>query len=133
MPLINKKSKLYSIFKLKCPTCHEGDLFKTPTWSFQKPIEMHDRCPKCQQSYMPEPGFYYGAMFISYIISAFFCLGFAGFCVGVLGMGINQSFALLIFVCAIFFIWYFRFARSVWINLMYHYNPDKARQAQKAG
>lgn len=33
-------------------------------------MEMYDRCPKCEQTYEPEPGFYYGAMFVSYAFSA---------------------------------------------------------------
>jgi hypothetical protein len=27
---------------------------------------MPDRCPVCGQSYQPEPGYYYGAMYVSY-------------------------------------------------------------------
>ena len=27
---------------------------------------MHRHCPVCEQTFEPEPGFYYGAMFISY-------------------------------------------------------------------
>lgn len=33
-------------------------------------LEMHDKCPKCQQTYEPEPGFYFGAMFVNYAFSA---------------------------------------------------------------
>ena len=28
-------------------------------------MEMPDECPVCRQTYEPEPGFYYGAMYIS--------------------------------------------------------------------
>ncbi|MEM9919447.1 MAG: DUF983 domain-containing protein [Bacteroidota bacterium] len=132
MGLFKKGSKGYSIFNFKCPTCHEGDLFETGTWSFQRPTDMPKRCPKCGQSYSPEPGFYYGAMFISYIISGWFCLGFAALMIFGFGMSINGSFLLLIFVAAIFFIWYFRFSRAVWININYHYDPEKAKLAKEA-
>lgn len=30
---------------------------------------MHDYCPECNASFQPEPGFYFGAMFISYAIN----------------------------------------------------------------
>lgn len=33
-------------------------------------MKAYDRCPKCDQTYEPEPGFYYGAMFVSYAFSA---------------------------------------------------------------
>lgn len=29
-------------------------------------MEMHDYCQECNASFEPEPGFYFGAMFISY-------------------------------------------------------------------
>lgn len=28
--------------------------------------QMHEQCPKCSQTFEPEPGFYYGAMFVAY-------------------------------------------------------------------
>ncbi|UXX79919.1 DUF983 domain-containing protein [Reichenbachiella carrageenanivorans] len=33
-------------------------------------MEMYEKCPECKQTYEPEPGFYYGAMFVSYAFSA---------------------------------------------------------------
>lgn len=30
---------------------------------------MHKTCPKCGQDFMPEPGFYFGAMYFSYAIN----------------------------------------------------------------
>ena len=29
---------------------------------------MHKNCPKCNQIYEPEPGFYFGAMFVAYAL-----------------------------------------------------------------
>lgn len=125
MALFGKGSKWYSIFNLKCPKCHEGQLFETGTWSFQKPFDMHDRCPHCNENYMPEPGFYYGAMFLSYIFTAFFSLGFVFFFHWVLLWSTGASFAFLIFILAVFFVWIFRISRAVWINMIVHYHPSK--------
>ena len=106
-----------SISSLKCPKCREGDLFLKETWSFQQPFEMHKRCPNCNQNYMPEPGFYFGAMFISYILWGWFsivlCLGLV-FC---FEWSVNGAFALLIFISLIFFVWIFRISRSIWIHI----------------
>lgn len=30
---------------------------------------MHAQCPKCGQNFIPEPGFYFGAMYFSYAIN----------------------------------------------------------------
>ena len=65
--MFGKGSKLYSIFKMKCPSCHEGDFFTTKNaYNLKKVAEMHARCPVCNQSYEPEPNFYYGSMYVSY-------------------------------------------------------------------
>jgi len=131
MGISKKGSKLYSILNFKCPKCHEGDLYETPTFSFKQPFDMPDHCSYCGQSYMPEPGFYYGAMFVSYIFTGWFCILFVMFFHWVLDWSIAASFALLIAVCAIFFVYIFRLARAIWINITVKYDPGLSRLAQK--
>ena len=132
MGLFKKGQKAYSIFNLKCPKCHEEDLFETSTFSFQKPFDMRDRCPHCDENFMPEPGFYYGAMFISYIFMGFFCIGFIAIVHWGFGMSTNASFALLIAICAIFFVYIFRLARSIWININVRFDPSKQKLQKKS-
>ncbi len=83
---------------------------------------MYDRCPKCQQKYELEPGFYYGAMFISYILTGWFCLFFVGGCMWFLDMSVNASFLVLIVVLTIFFVWIFRISRSIWLSFNVKYD-----------
>ncbi len=125
MSIFGKGSKLYSIFGFKCPKCHESNLFYTSTFSFRRSFEMKKSCEVCGQDFEPEPGFYYGAMFVSYIFMGFFCLGFTAFLHWVLGLSVNLSFLLLLVVIAIFFVYIFRLARSIWINVVIKYNPPK--------
>ncbi len=87
---------------------------------------MPKECSHCGQDFEPEPGFYYGAMFISYIFTGFFCLGFVMILHWVIGWSTGASFAALIAVCAIFFVYIFRLARSIWININIKYDPQKA-------
>lgn len=131
MGLFKKGSKAYSIFGFKCPKCHEGDLYETPTFSFRLPFDMPEHCPYCRQSYNPEPGFYYGAMFVSYIFTAWFCILFAMFFHWVLDWSLAASFGLLIAVCALFFVYIFRLARSVWLNITFKYDPHQAELAKE--
>jgi uncharacterized protein (DUF983 family) len=114
-------NKLIAIWTLKCPSCHKGDLFESPTFSFKKPFEMPEKCSNCSQNFMPEPGFYYGAMFISYIFMGWFCIGFAAVLHWVIGWNLTTSFMVLIAFCVLFFVFIFRIARSVWIHLMVKY------------
>ena len=71
MPAENSKvisSDFQALLKQRCPRCHEGDVFKYPVGKISKFAQMHDKCPDCQQWYEPEPGFYFGAMFIAYAL-----------------------------------------------------------------
>lgn len=130
MSLLNKGSKLYSMLYMKCPRCHEGDLFDTGSFSFHKPFDMKTNCPNCGQKYTPEPGFYYGAMFVSYILYGWFSLFVVGTCVWVLGMSVNASFGVLIAISLILFVWVFRISRSIWLSLMVKYQPEKGDQTK---
>ena len=127
----NVSSLAGSIFAMTCPRCRRGELFPTPTFSFQQPFEMHDRCPVCDQNYSPEPGFYYGSMFISYILSGFYCLGFALLLVLVFEWSIGATFALMILTLLIGFVWTYRISRSIWIHINVRYDPRYAVPSRK--
>lgn len=92
---------------------------------------MHHQCATCAQRFEPEPGYYYGAMFLSYGISVFLLLPGALFMVFYLKWSVNAAMALVIFLGAIFFIRILRFSRSLWINLMVRYDPRYKKNSLK--
>ena len=53
----------------KCPRCRQGDIFKFPLPKVRYFWKMNHHCPHCGITFEPEPGFYFGAMFISYAFS----------------------------------------------------------------
>ena len=120
---------LGSILGKKCPRCRESSLFVEPLM-LNKPLDMPERCNVCGQNFMPEPGFYYGAMFISYIMSSFFFLLVAGICIIYFKWSVEGAFGLIIFLGAILYIWVLRMSRSIWINIMIKYDP-KAKETYK--
>lgn len=111
------RSLFSSMMRFKCPSCRKGDLFFKP-WTFSTAYEMPDRCPECDQNYCPEPGFYFGAMFLSYIITAFLFLALALSCVFALKWSVGLTFFLLIIFAVVTHNYFFRFSRSLWIHLM---------------
>ncbi len=125
MGLFRKGSKAYSIFNFKCPKCNEGNLYATRSFAFKKSFEMHENCPVCKQDFEPEPGFYYGAMFISYIFTAFFCIGFLLVFHWVFDFSLMVSFGMLVAFIVIFFVVIFRLARSIWISMNVRFNPPQ--------
>ncbi len=58
-----------AMLALRCPRCHEGRLFTSSTYNLTKFADMPEVCAVCGQATEPEPGFYFGAMFVSYAFS----------------------------------------------------------------
>jgi hypothetical protein len=67
-------------------------------------------------------------MFISYVITSFFSLGVVGFAMLVLDWSVEASFAVLIGILAICYVWFFRMARSVWISMTVKYDSEAIRK-----
>jgi len=58
---------LKSLIKQKCPKCKEGNIFRNKSvFSFGN---MNSSCPKCFLKYHVEPGFFNGAMYVSYMLT----------------------------------------------------------------
>ena len=66
--MLKKGTRLYSIFKMKCPRCHEGDFFQAHPYNLKKAGDIYTHCSSCNVKYSKEPGFYYGAMYVSYAL-----------------------------------------------------------------
>jgi uncharacterized protein (DUF983 family) len=108
---------LKSIGLLRCPSCRKGNLFPNKNW-LDFSFTMNKNCSVCNLKFEREPGFFYGAMFVSYILSAFFSLGVVGFCILVLHINWEISLAIDIILLAIGFVYLFRISRSVWIHII---------------
>ena len=114
---------IVSTFKYKCPRCRIGDLFTKP-FDIAKPLDMPERCIHCDQKTEPEPGFYFGAMFLSYLLTAFPLLGLGLALAFAFNQPMSNIIAALIFIAVLTFIKVLRFSRSLWIHLMVRYQPD---------
>jgi uncharacterized protein (DUF983 family) len=61
-----QRSLLTAIGQGRCPRCREGLIFKYPLTQFRNFSAMNAFCSSCEASFEPEPGFYFGAMYVSY-------------------------------------------------------------------
>jgi uncharacterized protein (DUF983 family) len=52
------------ILRQRCPRCRVGSIF--PFSIFRGFPKMHERCPVCDLKFDREPGYFLGAMYISY-------------------------------------------------------------------
>jgi len=57
------------ILKTECPNCHKGKIFKNQNlMSFGFP-KMNDHCSHCQTKFNKEPGYFFGAMYLNYMLN----------------------------------------------------------------
>lgn len=94
---------------------------------------MNSHCPQCGADLEPEPGFYFGAMFISYAISAWPLLGLTLFFRMVLEWSLVQSFAVTTIITAFLFIYIFRVSRAMYLHMIVKYSPARAKLAEQKG
>ncbi len=76
-----KLSVLSSIAGGKCPRCRKGNMFKKNILSPFNLTDMKKNCDHCDLRFEKEPGFFNGALYVSYGISTglFLVIGFSVF------------------------------------------------------
>lgn len=114
----------------KCPKCRHGKIFTEP-FQFTDPLAMPKQCEFCGQVTEPEPGFYYGAMFISYILSVWFLLLPTLLLVFYFKWSATGAISFSIFLAVLTYMKFLRGSRSFWLHLMVRHDP-KTEQAVQA-
>lgn len=79
--------------------------------------DLYDRCPVCDQTYEPEPNFYYGSMYVSYgytvaIFVAVFILAKV-----ILGLSLWTALIILGIILIAAGPYLFRLSRITWLNI----------------
>lgn len=124
---------LSSILTFKCPRCREGDLFyNKKTYQYKGFFDMPKNCPKCNQDFQIETGFYYGAMYVSYAITI--ALIVAVFTTLVLFNLFTIELFLIVdsIILLITLPYVFKVSRSIWIAMMIPYDPPTKLAAKQS-
>lgn len=120
--MIKKGTKLYSILHFKCPQCHDGYFFKSNAYNFKTVGELYTHCSNCNLKFSKEPGFYFGAMYVSYAIGiAIFVATYAVNWILVLEASMLQ---ILLFVGMCLLVgtpYLFHLSKIIWANLFCSY------------
>ncbi len=119
-----KSGFIESSMKLECPRCQKAKLFYFPILKFKKMYSMRSSCSCCGQNFELEPGFYYGAMFISYIMSSFYMLISFFIIKFTFGLKTWDTFGLVLIIVALSYFYIFRLSRSIWIHMFVNYDPE---------
>jgi hypothetical protein len=122
---MSQRNWLSSTLTLRCPRCRMGPLFHVGTISRTGSLfTMHSACPHCKQSFEPEPGFYFGAMFVSYgINTALFITSWVALLFIYPDYSLGLLLGILVAVVLLSLPFSFRLSRSIWLALFVRFDP----------
>ena len=63
------------VINYRCPQCGKGRMFPYSTYNIREFHKMDSRCSVCSKNFIPESGFYTGAMYFSYAINVGLIIG----------------------------------------------------------
>jgi uncharacterized protein (DUF983 family) len=101
--------KWWAMLRQRCPRCCEGNIY-------QRGMQMNERCPVCNLRFEREPGYFLGAMYISYGLASILLI---------IGLGIGHlvlpemDLGWIVLICCGLFIPFVpavtRYSRVIWI------------------
>ena len=110
--------------RLRCPRCGRTALFAG--W-----FTMRDGCAACGLRYEREQGYFVGAIYVNYALTA--ALGMGGVLLdGLLGLSLGQQLALAVPVMLLAPLLFFRHARSLWLGIGFLVGTLDERAARRA-
>ena len=122
---MKKGSKLYSIVHLTCPQCNEGKFLVSHPYDLSHAGDVRENCEVCGLKYSKEPGFYYGAMYVSYALGvALFVTIWTSCNLFFDNVGVWTQIGLVVFFSIAFSPYLFALSKIIWANLFIHYNAN---------
>jgi uncharacterized protein (DUF983 family) len=114
-------SKTLAMLQCKCPRCQSGPMFKHSSTKLTKFMQMHEFCPQCNLRFEIEPGFFWGAMYVSYAITT----GLMLITCAILVWGFNDPDFWVYVTCIVTVMlgslpWVFRYSRML---MLYVFSP----------
>lgn len=128
------RSALTSTLSMRCPRCRTGKLFvKKNPYDLRHTLKMPEKgCPHCGQDYRIEPGFYFGATYVSYGLNIALLVA-VGVAISVLSTLTFWNFTLTWIGMAVLLTPLMaRLARSIWIRAFVKFMSEEERIANPA-
>lgn len=114
-------NKGIALFACKCPRCQTGNMFKHKALNLKGFMDMNETCNHCGLRFEIEPGFFWGAMYVSYALTT----GLMLITSGILVLGFNDP-DFWVYVTSITGVvlltlpWVFRYSR---VMMLYFFSP----------
>ena len=108
---------LTTAVKLRCPRCGEGALFHGP-------FTMNKDCAHCHLVFEREPGYFVGAIYINYAVTA--GVAIAGFLLldACTTLSVSAQMVLWGIFGIGFPLFFFRYSKSLWLAFDHFVNPE---------
>lgn len=113
----------YRAIRLRCPVCGKGKVFA----GFFK---SHRQCSECGAVYDREPGFFLGSIYFNYGLTALICaIAYPLLSFGELAPKVGDftrdqvAMAIVLGFALLFPMWFFRYARSLWLGMDQFWDP----------
>jgi uncharacterized protein (DUF983 family) len=131
--MAGRRSKLYSIFRYKCPHCHEGEFFVSRNpYDLGRAGDLLAACPVCQRRYTPEPGFYFGAMYVAYAMAvALFIALYLVSSTLYPDMPLWGYSAIIVGGLFLFAPYLYAISKTIWANLFFSYKGVELTEKEK--
>ena len=129
-------AKLFSIFNHKCPRCLEGDVYANKSsYDLKNIANMKHTCDECDLDFEREPGYYYGAMYVSYALTV--AMAVALFVAYIVLFPTFNSVTYIVALTVMLLVlapWTFRTSRVIWLNFFIKFKTEirKEVRAKKA-
>ena len=107
---------LFRGLRLRCPRCGQAPIFSG--W-----FTMNDECAACGRRFNRDAGYLLGSIYFNYgvtaslVVIAYFTMFFGNLLTDQQRLFVLSAFAV------IFPMWFFRYARSLWISFDEHWDP----------
>lgn len=121
-------NRFLAILGNRCPRCRQAKMFQFSAFQISKFSKMHANCPTCTAPLIPEPGFYIGAMYISYAVNtAIFVILFIGLNIFSEVRSVSLYLGVIIPIMLLLWTVNFRLARSLMLHLFGNLKFDKSK------
>lgn len=126
---MSEKGLFQAILQCKCPQCREGKMFEHASYDLKRFGRMYEKCPQCDYRFEREPGFFYGAMYVSYALSVGIFLTSVVLLYVLAQDPTLETYIITIgMVSLLLYPLTFRYSRALFVHLFSgaRYNPSKA-------
>lgn len=109
---------LAKLIQGKCPKCGKGKIYESKGSIFLAKLpKMNERCSNCGYHFDREPGYFFGAMYVSYGLTIIEMLAVFFLAVSFVSLPVLFILLFLMLVLTMFFNW--RLSRIIWIHIFH--------------